>query len=192
MASSSSIVNPLVGVAISEKLSKTNHSVWKAQILAAVRGSRLQDHLQAGSAPSVTVEGKVGDKPAQVPNPAYEEWYVKDQQVLSFILGSLGRDVQSQVVMKQTAAAAWSTIEAMFSSQTRARAVNTRIALATTQKGNLSVAEYVGKMRSLGDDMAAAGRPLKMMSWWSTSSPALIMSSTPSFLPSSPEQIQSR
>lgn len=49
----------------------------------------------------------------------------------------------------------------MFSSQTRARAVNTRLALSTAHKGNMSVAEYVGKMRSLGDEMAAAGRPLE-------------------------------
>jgi hypothetical protein len=42
MSSSSSSfanpLNPLVGIAISEKLSKTNHAMWKAQILAAVRG----------------------------------------------------------------------------------------------------------------------------------------------------------
>ena len=49
----------------------------------------------------------------------------------------------------------------MFSSQTRARAVNTRLALATTQKGSMTVAEYVGKMKTLGDEMAAAGRPLE-------------------------------
>lgn len=48
----------------------------------------------------------------------------------------------------------------MFASQTRARAVNIRIALATTKKGALTVPEYIGKMRSLADEMAAAGKPL--------------------------------
>jgi hypothetical protein len=38
--------------------------------------------------------------------------------------------------------------------------MNTRLALGTTRKGNLTVAEYFGKMKSLGDEMAAAGRPL--------------------------------
>jgi hypothetical protein len=52
-------------------------------------------------------------------------------------------------------------IETMFSSQTRARAVNTRLALSTARKGSNTVAEYVGKMKSLGDEMAAAGRPLE-------------------------------
>jgi hypothetical protein len=49
----------------------------------------------------------------------------------------------------------------MFSSQTRARLVNTRLQLATTQKGCMSAAEYVNKMRSLADEMAAVGRILE-------------------------------
>jgi hypothetical protein len=34
------------------------------------------------------------------------------------------------------------------------------VALATTQKGNLLVSKFFGKMKALGDDMAAAGRKL--------------------------------
>jgi hypothetical protein len=49
----------------------------------------------------------------------------------------------------------------MFSSQNRARALNTRLALATTKKGNTTIAEFVGKMRSLGDQMVVVGRPLE-------------------------------
>jgi hypothetical protein len=49
----------------------------------------------------------------------------------------------------------------MFSSQTRARVVNTRMALANTKKGNTSTAEYFTKMRALGDEMNVAGRKLE-------------------------------
>jgi hypothetical protein len=42
-----------------------------------------------------------------------------------------------------------------YASSSRARTVNTRIALATTRKGNMSVTEYVAKMKSLADDMAS-------------------------------------
>jgi hypothetical protein len=49
----------------------------------------------------------------------------------------------------------------MFSSQNRARAVNTRLALATTKNGIMMIAEYVGKMQALGDQMVAAGRALE-------------------------------
>jgi len=67
----------------------------------------------------------------------------------------------SQIAAKKTAATTWSAICAMFSSQTRARAVNTRLALVTAHKGQQTIATYVGKMRALGDEMAAAGRPLE-------------------------------
>jgi hypothetical protein len=49
----------------------------------------------------------------------------------------------------------------MFSSQNRARALNTRLALATTKKGNSTIAEFVNKMKVLGDQMVAAGRLLE-------------------------------
>ena len=32
--------------------------------------------------------------------------------------------------------------------------------LATTQKGNMTIAEYVAKMKELGDEMASVGKPI--------------------------------
>ena len=58
----------------------------------------------------------------------------------------------------KTASEVWKALEEMYSSQSRARAVNTRIALPTTQKGNMSITEYVGKMKSLADEMVYAGK----------------------------------
>jgi hypothetical protein len=34
------------------------------------------------------------------------------------------------------------------------------MALSTTRKGNLNVAQYVGKMKALADDMASTGKKL--------------------------------
>ena len=55
---------------------------------------------------------------------------------------------------------AWKAIKDMFSSQTCVRSINIRIALASIRKGNMFVAEYVGKMRSLCDEMASTSKPL--------------------------------
>jgi hypothetical protein len=38
--------------------------------------------------------------------------------------------------------------------------VNTWLTLSTVHKSNMTMAEYVGRMHSLGDDLAAAGRSL--------------------------------
>jgi histone deacetylase 1/2 len=124
-----------------------------------MRGARLEGYLTgATEAPPAEIKNKEGK---DIPNPAFEEWEAKDQQILSFILSSLSRDIMTQVAKAETAAEAWQAIEAMFASQTRARAVNLRIALTTTKKGNMSVTDYFAKMKSFSDDMAAAGRSIE-------------------------------
>jgi hypothetical protein len=50
----------------------------------------------------------------------------------------------------------WSLLEQTYASQSRARTVNTRIALATTQKDDMSISEYITKMKSLADEMTSA------------------------------------
>jgi uncharacterized membrane protein YgcG len=72
----------------------------------------------------------------------------------------LTKEVLPQVSAKETTTAVWDALEVIFASRTRAHAVNTSLALAIAQKGNQSVAEYVGKMHSLGDEMEATGRKL--------------------------------
>lgn len=161
MASSSTSAPALLGQAIPEKLTKANFQLWKAQILPVLRGAQLERYLDGTNpAPQKEIKTKVDDKEVDAPNPEYLRWYVTEQQVLGFILTSLSRDVLAQVSTLPTARQVWSTLEATYSSQSRARTVNTRIALATTRKGSMPVVEYLSKMKSLADDMAAAGKPI--------------------------------
>ena len=51
-------------------------------------------------------------------------------------------------------------MEVLYASRSHAQTVNIRIALATTPKGNSSIAEYVAKIRGVADEMAAAGKKL--------------------------------
>lgn len=80
--------------------------------------------------PQQIEEGEPGKK-QMVPSLAYAKWLVRDQQVFSYLVASLHRDVLAQVASSVTAHELWQAIEAMFASQTRARAVNTCIVLAT-------------------------------------------------------------
>ena len=123
-----------------------------------MQGARLLGHLTGAT--KALAEEIIDKEGKKAPNPEFEEWEAKDQQILSFILASLGKDILAHVATAQTAHEVWRSIEAMFASQTRARVVNLRIALATTKKGNLSITDYYTKMKGFGDEMAAAGRPL--------------------------------
>ena len=137
--------------------------MWRAQILPHFLGAGLYGYLD-GSIPApeklITAKDKDG-KEQDIPNPAYEAWVRQDQQVLGHILSNLTRDVLVSVDSIKTAHAMWTSLGNMFASQSRSRINNIRIALANAQKGTQSASVYFGRMRSLADELAAAGRPLE-------------------------------
>lgn len=156
--STSTTIPSSFSIPIGEKLTKSNYLLWKAQIMPAIRAAQLEPFLTgAAKRPAATISTK--DK-EDVPNPAYAEWVARDQAVLGYLLTSLTRDVLSSVAACSTAAEVWSSLAQMYSSLTSARKVNTRIALATTKKGAMTIAEYYTKMRGYADEMAASGKPL--------------------------------
>jgi hypothetical protein len=94
-------------------------------------------------------------------NLAYASWVARDQAVLGYLLSSLTRETLMHISQCTTAAHAWSTLANLYSSQKRARSVNTRIALTTTRKNQLFVSNYYAKMSQLAYDLAASGTPLR-------------------------------
>jgi len=100
------------------------------------------------------------DKPTDlIPNPDYDTWVAKDQLILNYVL-SISREILVQVATCTTVVDVWKAIQDMTTSQSRGRVINTRIALATAQKGS-SIAEFFSKMKSLVDDMASTGNKLE-------------------------------
>ena len=146
------------GHPVTEKLTRSNYGLWKLQVLPAIRGARLVGYINGTTkAPEKEINGTDGKK---IPNPAYETWMALDQQVFSYLVALLTREVLKQVSTCNTSEELWSTLEALYTSQTRARSVNIRIALTTTKKGSIPVEEYIGKMKSLADEMASVGKPI--------------------------------
>jgi hypothetical protein len=106
-SSSSSGANPLSGQPIPEKLTRNNFLLWKTQILPAIRGACMEGYITgAKQAPAAEVDAKEGDKLVKVSNPAYETWVAEDQQVLSYMLASVSKEILTQVVNIETAAEA--------------------------------------------------------------------------------------
>jgi hypothetical protein len=96
-----------------------------------------------------------------ITNLEYEDWLAGDQQVLSFLLPFVSKEILVHVATVKMVAEAWKLLlEEQFNSKTMVCAISTRMALATTRKGNLIVTEYLAKMQGLGNDMAVIGKPL--------------------------------
>jgi hypothetical protein len=76
----SSSTNLLLGHTISEKLSKNNHLLSKAQVFPIVCGARLQDFLTgACKEPEEFIITKSGEKEEKIANPTHEAWVALDQ-----------------------------------------------------------------------------------------------------------------
>jgi hypothetical protein len=83
MAGASSSMSGLASMIthpISEKLARHNHTTWKAQVMATMRGARLEGYLTGKTPkPAAEIDAKDGDKVFKVANPAYEDWWAADQ-----------------------------------------------------------------------------------------------------------------
>jgi hypothetical protein len=158
MASSSSNAAFHLRPPVYEKLSRDNFLLWKAQVLPPIRGAQLDDILDGTeAAPAKTIED---DKKQVVPNPAYSTCLAKDQQVLGYLVNSLSTMVLAQVATLKTASEVWRALEGMYSAQSHARVTNLRMQLPSLKKGSMSVAVYFNKMKTIGDEFAAAGKPI--------------------------------
>jgi hypothetical protein len=95
-----------------------------------------------------------------VPNPALDLYKAQEQQVLGYLLTSVSRDALVRVATLPSVVEVWKHIETSFASQSRVRVINTRMTLATTQKGLSTTFEYFSKMKTLADDMASAEKKI--------------------------------
>jgi hypothetical protein len=153
------------GTTVQEKLISNNFLVWKAVVLPAVRGARMFGYLDGSiKAPveKIITETEVDGKKVQIEedNPAYATWIEKDQQVLFYLLGTLSREVLVQVTDHQTAHAAWTTIQTMHASQSRAHVMYLRRTLNDLKKRDMTAVTYFNKLKALTDELALVGKKL--------------------------------
>ncbi|WVZ94115.1 hypothetical protein U9M48_040051 [Paspalum notatum var. saurae] len=132
--------------------------------MPAIRSAQLVDILEGTTkAPAKTLKVIGDDKKTEavVPNPEYETWLVKDQQLLGYLLNSLTKEVLAPVATLSSAAEVWATLEGMYAAQSRARATNLRMQLVSLKKGSMTAAAYFSKMKSFGDELAAIGKKIE-------------------------------
>ncbi|XP_037416822.1 uncharacterized protein LOC119279819 [Triticum dicoccoides] len=160
-ASSSTTTNSFLRSPPQEKLTRGNFLLWKAIMLPQIKGAQMGHHLDATSPPplatlTITKDGKE----EQVVNFARTLWYAQQQELQGFLMGSFSREILSQVATIQTPAAVWRAINDMFAAQSQAWAINTRIELTNLKKGNMSMAEYLGKIKTLTDEVTCTASAL--------------------------------
>lgn len=137
---------------INIKLNRNNFLLWKAQLIPYLRSQNLLHFVDGSIQPPTKYTTQTeNDESQQVINPEYTTWYQRDQWVLSVMLSSLTEKVLSQVLFLTTATEAWSVLQRSFASSSKARILQVRLQLSTTQKKEMNVSEYFHKMKNLAD-----------------------------------------
>ena len=134
---------------ITVRLDRTNYLLWRTQVVPHVAGQGWLGFLDGSCpAPPMTTTTEEGKAAVTEANPQYAIWWYVDQRVLSILLGSMTEEILGQMVGRNTAAAIWSTVTAMFSAQNRAGVRQISRQLTTMRKNDLLAAEYFNKMKA--------------------------------------------
>jgi hypothetical protein len=120
---SSTSLPTVLGPAVGEKLTRDNWILWKAQFLPAIRGAQLIHYLNEETiVPPTEITATTDDKKSiKIPNPEYKIWVAQDQQVLSYLLNSVTREILGYLATKVTTTSAWTALEELFASQSESQ-----------------------------------------------------------------------
>ncbi|KAL5770425.1 hypothetical protein ACOSP7_014579 [Xanthoceras sorbifolium] len=84
-------------------------------------------------------------------------WKKNDQLLVCWLISTLSESVVGQVTRCVTAFEVCSTLENMYSQQSRSRILHLKSQMQTLRKRSMSITAYIMKMKVLADNLTAAG-----------------------------------
>ncbi|KAG8492721.1 hypothetical protein CXB51_010467 [Gossypium anomalum] len=137
------------------KLGENNFLLWKQQVLLILEGYGLQDFvLGTLNTPSQSVIDKDGNL---VPNPAFLFHKQQDKLLASWLLSTICDEILVHFTNAQSSFDVWNTVVRRFASKSTLTVSTLRHSLYSQKKGQLTVKEYLAKIKSLCDTLMAIG-----------------------------------
>ncbi|KAH9779182.1 retrovirus-related pol polyprotein from transposon RE2 [Citrus sinensis] len=143
------------------KLDQSNYLIWRSQVLASIRGNRLEKFIDdAVTPPPSHIAQRVDDELRSVENPEFITWRSQDQVLLGWLLSSMSEGIISLVFNLEMSLEVWKAIKVQFGSQSKSRLLHLRYMMNSTRKDDMKIRDYFIKMKNIADNMAAAGSTL--------------------------------
>jgi hypothetical protein len=140
------------------KLTKDNYLSWKTAIIPYINGNKILHYIDGTTAAPPQYIPSPTSSIILIPNPAFASWFEIDQLLLSVLVSTISETLVPSLVGRSSSHDVWLTLEKMFSSQSRARIMQTRYHLATLKKGNMSIPNYFQKAKSYANLLASIGQ----------------------------------
>ncbi|KAB2636177.1 hypothetical protein D8674_026711 [Pyrus ussuriensis x Pyrus communis] len=138
------------------KLKKDNYLVWKALFAPIFRRYKLTGIIDGSeTCPPPFLLNQSGTSTA-VPNPDFEIWFEKDQNILIWLNSTLSEDLIPFTVGVTSSRELWQILEQRFGGVSAAHIHQLRSRLHAVQKGDLSISDYLQRIKSISDALMAA------------------------------------
>ncbi|KAK5843273.1 hypothetical protein PVK06_005725 [Gossypium arboreum] len=137
------------------KLTENNFLLWKHQLLLILEGYDLEGFVQ-GTIPVPShfiprADGQLIDNPVFLTNKK------QDKFLTSWLLPIVSDDILVHLTTAKTSFSIWSTIEKRFGVKSNIKISSMRHYLYSLTKANLTVKEYLLKVKQLSDSLIVAG-----------------------------------
>lgn len=126
-------------------------------MLPIIRGSKLDGYILGTKKCPEEYITEGSDKKT---NPAYDEWVANDQQIIGWLFNSMTEDIATQLLHCETSKELWEGAQSLAGAHTKSRVTLLKTEFHSTRKGSLKMEEYLGKMKSIADNLKLAGSPI--------------------------------
>ncbi|XP_070682520.1 uncharacterized protein [Malus domestica] len=142
------------------KLKRDNYLVWKALFAPIFRRYKLTGILDGTEVcpPPFLLDSSGHSTGA--PNPAFEAWYEKDQNILIWLNSTLSEEIIPFTVGVSSSRELWINLEQRFGGVSAVHIHQLRTRLHSVQKGDLSISAYIQQIKGISDALMAAGAPI--------------------------------
>ncbi|KAJ9705770.1 hypothetical protein PVL29_003733 [Vitis rotundifolia] len=151
--SSKLVISPLNQL-ITIRLEEDNFLLWRFQVENTIKGYGLEGFIYGTN--QVPSKFLTGPNNETVPNTAYITYQREDHFLISWLLASIGFGFLLQLIGCSIAQEVWSTISQLFNSLSTAKIMHYKHQMQVLKKENLFVREYLMKMKTFSDMLAAA------------------------------------
>ncbi|PPS02076.1 hypothetical protein GOBAR_AA18584 [Gossypium barbadense] len=137
-------------------LDDTNYLLWRQQVILAVKTHNLQQFLDSSTTPPprqiLNEDGVLQD------NLAFSRFQQQDCALASCLLSSVSAAVLPHLIGLESCAQIWNAVVAVYGSKTTSRLMSYRRALHSQRKGELSMKDYLMKIKNYSDSLASCAR----------------------------------
>ncbi|CAN6725826.1 unnamed protein product [Malus baccata var. baccata] len=139
------------------KLRDDNFVKWAFQFQSVLKGYKLFGYFDGsvGCPPKYVVSAESGIS-SEIAS-AYIEWESMNMALLSLLLATLTDEAMEYVLGCRTAFEAWNSLVDRYASVSKSRVNHLKTELHTIQKGTDSVDKYLLRLKTIRDQLTAAG-----------------------------------